>query len=137
MIRFFRVLLIQIAKVLPFIICGIVAISFLENIFSLLFERYAMFDGSYIPYKPISWTISNIIEYDWTTIVVLIILSIALETCIWNKLATIYLCVNLYEKSYFDFELDIWQIYIISILNLIISAYFTYKGITIFLKNAK
>lgn len=82
MIRFFRVLLIQIAKVLPFIICGIVAISFLENIFSLLFERYAMFDGSYIPYKPISWTISNIIEYDWTTIVVLIILSIALETCI-------------------------------------------------------
>ena len=38
--------------------------------------------------------------------------------------------------SYFDFELDIWQIYIISILNLIISAYFTYKGVKILLRKS-
>lgn len=133
MIYFFRVLLIRIAKILPFIICGIVAISYIESIMSLCFNLYAYFGEYYVPYKPISWAISNVFEYEWTTIIVLSVLSIAVETCIWNKLSIVYLGANLCEKSYFNFELDIWQIYVISILNLIISAYFTYKGIKILL----
>jgi hypothetical protein len=133
MIYFFRVLLIRIAKILPFIICGIVAISYIESIMSLCFNLYAYFGECYVPYKPISWAISNVFEYEWTTIIVLSVLSIAVETCIWNKLSIVYLGANLCEKSYFNFELDIWQIYVISILNLIISAYFTYKGIKILL----
>lgn len=136
MIYFFRVLLIRIAKILPFIICGIVAISYIESIMSLCFNLYAYFDEYYVPYKPISWAISSVFEYEWTTIIVLSVLSIAVETCIWNKLSIIYLGANLCEKYYFDFELDIWQIYIISILNLIISAYFTYKGIKILLRKS-
>lgn len=136
MIYFFRVLLIRIAKILPFIICGIVAISYIESIMSLCFNLYAYFGEYYVPYKPISWAISNVFEYEWTTIIVLSVLSIAVETCIWNKLSIVYLGANLCEKSYFDFELDIWQIYIISILNLIISAYFTYKGVKILLRKS-
>ena len=64
-------------------------------------------------------------------------MSIAIEACRWNLWATFYLFVHLAEKSFFDFELDVWQIYIIAIANLIVSGYFTYKGTTIFLKNAK
>ena len=51
--------------------------------------------------------------------------------------ATFYLFLHIAEKSYFDFELDIWQIYAIATINLLVSGYFTYKGISIFLKSAK
>lgn len=131
MIYFFRVLLIRIAKILPFIICGIVAISYIESIMSLCFNLYAYFGEYYVPYKPISWAISNVFEYEWTTIIVLSVLSIAVETCIWNKLSIVYLGANLCEKSYFDFELEPTIIYVICIANIVVAGYLTYKGVQI------
>lgn len=128
MTHFFRVLLIRIAKILPFVVCGIVAISYFETIVSLSLGIHAKFDDCIVPYKPISWTISNVFEYDWTVIIILTVLSIAVETCVWNRLAILYLGINLCEKSFFDFEMDLWQIYIICMANIIISTFLIYKG---------
>lgn len=137
MINAFRRALIRLGKVIPFILCFIVFVSYLEDVYSLYTNSYMEFaDGVYL-YKPISWAIGNLFEYNVSHLSVLCVLSIAISTCLYNKLACLCLGINLLEKSYFDFELDIWQIYIIAIANLIISGYFTYKGIGILLKNAK
>ena len=133
MINAFRRALIRLGKVIPFILCFIVFVSYLEDVYALYTNSYMEFaDGVYL-YKPISWAIGNLFEYNVSHLSVLCVLSIAISTCLYNKLACLYLGINLLEKSYFDFVLDVWQIYIISILNLIISAYFTYKGIKILL----
>ena len=137
MITKFRRLLIQIGKTLPFVLCGVVFISCLEMAFAVATNDYLLYDNIVILNTPISFFIGRYFEYDLLVCVISLITSIAIEACKWNLWTTFYLFVHLAEKSYFDFELDIWQIYVISILNLIISAYFTYKGITIFLKNAK
>lgn len=132
-----RILLIQIGKILPFIVCFIATISYYESIFALCFENYILYDNYSILYKPISFFIGRYFEYNLQTLVVLCVISVAIETCIYNKLACLYLGVNLFEKSYFDFELDIWQIYTIAIANLIVSGYFTYKGIRILTNSRK
>ena len=129
-----RISLIRIGKVLPFIVCFIASISYFESCLALCTENYILYDSYVILNKPISFFIGQYFEYNLQMLVVLCVISVAIETCIYNKLACLYLGVNLLEKSYFDFELDIWQIYIISILNLVISAYFTYKGIKIMLR---
>lgn len=129
MIHYFRVLLIRIAKILPFIICCIVAISYFETLLSVSFDKYAVFCDSLVPYKPVSWYITKIIEYDWTTVIVLIILSVAVETCVWNKLSILYLCANLYEKQYFTDEMTVFAITIVCLANIVVSAFLVYKGI--------
>ena len=132
-----RIFLIQIGKILPFIVCFSATISYYESIFALCFENYILYDNYSILYKPISFFIGRYFEYNLQTLVVLCVISVAIETCIYNKLACLYLGVNLFEKSYFDFELDIWQIYTIAIANLIVSGYFTYKGIRILTNSRK
>lgn len=129
--------LITIGKMIPFVLCFIVSIAYLETIYALFFEKYLYFWDCTILNTPISFYIGNIMEYDLLVCIVTLIICIAIEVCKWNLWATFYLFFHIAEKSYFDFELDIWNIYIISILNLIISTYLTCKGITIFLKNAK
>lgn len=133
MINKARRFLIEIGKVLPFVVCFLLLLHYSECCISLLFENYLVYDNCIILNMPISFFIGQYFEYNLQMLAVLCVISVAIETCIYNKLACLYLGVNLLEKSYFDFELDIWQIYIISILNLIISAYFTCKGIRILL----
>lgn len=137
MITTFRRLLIQIGKTLPFVLCSIVFISYLEMAFASATSDYLLYDGMVILNTPISFFIGRYFEYDLLVCIISLIMSIAIEACRWNLWATFYLFVHLAEKSFFDFELDVWQIYIIAIANLIVSGYFTYKGTTIFLKNAK
>lgn len=134
MIRKARVLLIEIGKMLPFIICSIVALSYVDNLRSSIMTDYVLFDDSIVLNKSISWWIGQYFEYNITTVVILLIISVAIETCRWNKLACLYLGINLIEKSYFDFELDIETIYCICIINIIASTYLTYKGIKIITK---
>jgi hypothetical protein len=45
-----------------------------------------------------------------------------------------YLGINLWEKSYLDFELEPTTIYIICIINILVAGWLTYKGIKILLK---
>ena len=124
-----RVALIRIGKVLPFVICLIVLVSYAESFIGLYKHDFILYDDYAIINKPISFFIGNYFEYNVQMLIVLCIISIAVETCIYNKLACVYLGMNLIEKSYFNFELEPTYIYIICIINIIVSGYLTYKGI--------
>ena len=126
-----RIFLIQIGKILPFIVCFIATISYYESIFALCFENYILYDNYAILYKPISFFIGRYFEYNLQTLVVLCVISVAIETCIYNKLACLYLGVNLFEKYYFDFELEPTTIYIICLVNILVAGYITIKGLRI------
>ena len=134
MIHRARIWLIRLGKVLPFVVCFIVMLSYSETIFNLATNDLNNWCGIVIPSKPISWFISGYFEYNLQMLAVLVIISIAIETCIYNKLSCGYLGVNLAEKSYFDFELEPTTIYIICLANIIIAGYLTYMGIYILTK---
>jgi hypothetical protein len=109
-------------------------LSYSETAFNLATNDLFSWCGVVIPSKPISWFISGYFEYNLQMLVVLVIISIAIETCIYNKLACGYLGVNLAEKSYFDFELEPTTIYIICLANIVVAGYLTFKGISILTK---
>lgn len=130
-----RIALIRFGKTFPFVVCAIVLISYLENINSLANEDFIIYDGYAIPNKPISYLIGSYFEYNALFLSFLTIVSFAIETCIYNKLAIFYLAINLYEKSYFAnhiYDNNIY--YIVAIINAIICALFCYKGIKILRK---
>lgn len=132
-----RVFLVRFAKVLPFILCFIVAISYVECIYALASKSYYAYGNSVVLYKPLSWFISDYFLYDWYTILAATILSFAMETCWYNKAAIVYLCINTWERDYFiTIELYPEHIYAIIAVNLLCSGFFVFKGITIlFRKN--
>ena len=135
MINEFRKLLIRIGKILPFVICFLVCLNYAETVFALATNNYLDWNGVVIPNTPISFLIGQYFEYNLQMLVVLCIISIAIETCIYNKLACVYLCVNLYEKSYFaNVELYTETIYIIAVTNIIVSGFFVYKGAKMLIK---
>lgn len=131
MIHKARIWLIRLGKVLPFVVCFIVMLSYSETMFNLATNDLNDWCGVVIPNKPISWLIWQYFEYNLQMLVVLVILSIAISTCIYNKMACVYLGINLAEKSYFDFELEITTIYIICLANIIVAGYLTLKGVQI------
>lgn len=131
MINAFRKALIRLGKIIPFVLCFIVCVSYIEDVYALYTNSYIEFaDGVYL-YKPISWAIGNQLEYNISHLAVLCVLSIAISTCLYNKLACLYLGINLLEKSYFDFELEPTAIYIICLANIIVAGYLTLRGINI------
>lgn len=129
-----RVVLINMGKLLPFVMCAIIALSYTETIVALVTNDFVEWNGYIIPNKRISWVVGIYFEYDFVTLAVFVIMSIAIETCIYNKLACLYLGVNLLEKSYFDFELEPSMIYAICIANIIVCVFFVYKGFKTLLK---
>lgn len=130
-----RITLIQIGKIAPFVVCFMVCVSYIEDVYSLLFNNYIEFyDGVYLE-KPVSWFIGNYFKYDSVMLLLLVVLSFAIETCIYNKLACGYLGVNLMEKSCFDFELEPTAIYIICLANIIVAGCLTIKGIKILIQH--
>lgn len=133
MINKFRKFLIRLGKILPFIICFLVGVNYIESIFALIKCDYLLYDGCIILNTPISFLVGSFSEYNLQFLIVLITLSIAIETCIYNKLTCLYLAVNLFEKSYFNFELEPIYIYVICVTNIIIAGYLTWKGIKVLL----
>ena len=131
MINQFRRLLIQVGKVLPFAVCFLIVINYAETAFTLATNDFLMYDGIVIPNTRISFFIGHYFEYNLQMLAVLCIVSIAIETCIYNKLACGYLGINLLEKSCIDFELEPTTIYIICLANIIVAGYLTYKGLRI------
>lgn len=131
MINQARRLLINIGKMLPFVVCFLVLLNYAESLYAMMTEDYLSYDGCIILNTPIAFYIGSHFEYNIQMLVVLCVISLAIETCFYNKLACLYLCVNLFEKSYFDFELEPYQIYIIIAVNIIASGFFVYKGVKI------
>lgn len=133
-----RIGLIRFAKVFPFLLCFIVLISLSETLFALVLSDFVVFDGGVTPNTPFAWFIGEKYEIGIYSVLLAIFLSIAFETCVWNKASEIYLLVLLKQQTYFPtIELYIEYIYAICIANILICAFFCYKGITIFLKSAK
>lgn len=128
-IRKARIFLIRIGKILPFVICGLVFISYAESILATITQDYILYDDYALLRKSISFFIGQYFEYNLQMLFVLVVLSIAIETCVYNKLTCAYLGFNLLEKSYLDFELEPTMIYIICTINIAISGYLTLKGI--------
>lgn len=134
MINSFRRLLIRIGKILPFILCFIVCISYTESLYGNIIV-YG--DISFIE-TPISFFVAEYFEYDLLSLVVMLTISVAIETCYWNKLAIIYLCINLYERSYFaTTEISEEAALLFAILNIITSGFLAFKGIYLLIYNKK
>lgn len=102
--------------------------------FALVTNNIIAYDDYYILCKPISFFLGGYFEYNVQMLVVLTIISIAIETCIYNKLACCYLGVNLFEKHYFDFEIEPHMIFLICLANIIIASFLVYKGLKILYK---
>ena len=130
-----RVILIRGGKLLPFVLCFMVMLTYTETAFSCALSDFNNYSGYVIPYKPIAWIIGRYFEYNLQTIIILSIVSFAIETCFYNKLACCYLAINLLEKSMFTFEMELSTIYVVCAANVVAAGYLTYKGVKIILFN--
>jgi hypothetical protein len=130
-----RVLLIRLGKALPFIVCAIVFISYTESALSLATSDFLEWNGYIIPNCRISTLIGGYFEYDFSTVVILTIISVSIESCIWNKIALAYLFFQLLLKQWLmTVELYPEQIAAITTINIIVCAWLCWKGIRISLK---
>jgi hypothetical protein len=133
-----RIALIRFAKVFPFLLCFIVFISLSETLFALVLKDFVSFDGGIIPNTPIAWFIASKCEFGLYSVIIAIFLSIAFETCVWNKASEIYLLALLKQQTYFPtIELYPEYIYVICIANIALCCFFCYKGIIIITRKSK
>jgi hypothetical protein len=115
---------------LPFAICFIVCINYLEILLAILYKDYAYYEGYVTLNAPLSNLIAKYFEYDVLSVIVTLIISVAIETCKWNKLAVLYTALQLMFKiGVADMELSLTAVGIMSAINVIISAFLVYKGI--------
>lgn len=132
MITTFRRLLIRFGKALPFIICAIVFVSYIESLIALCSHDYLAYNDCVVLNTPLSFWIADKFEYDALTILAATILSIAIESCLWNRLAICYLFIQLLEKSYFiTVELYPEQVAAIITINMLACAWLCFKGLKI------
>lgn len=125
-----RRFLVNTGKILPFIICFIVFISYAEGLLAMFTGSYDVYNDYICLSKPISVFVGNIFEYDYMTVFVLAILSVSLETCVWNKAAVIYLLANILFKKYIeDVEISVVDVYVFSVLNMAICGILITKGL--------
>lgn len=124
--------IIWIGKYAPFLIVFIVTLSNVETLYSVTTDRYAMFDGMIIYYKPISWWIGKRFEINIAWVIALLVLSIGVEACLWNRLSIAYLTSVIYQKDFFtEHQISETLFIVVLIINSVIGVYFTYKGIRI------
>lgn len=125
-----RIGLIRFAKVFPFILCFIALVSLSETIYALILSDFVIFDEGITPNTPIAWFIASKYEFEIYSVLAAIFLSVAFETCVWNKASEIYLLVFLKQQTYFPtIELYPEYIYAICVANILICSFFCYKGI--------
>lgn len=126
-----RRMLVRTAKLSPFILCFLVLISYVENLYAIFTENYIVYDDYLIYNTPISFAIAMRMEYDVLLMILATIASMAIEACIYNLLATTYLWLNLYQRyalwEYGAFD-DATYLVVIFI-NIIFLTWITYKGI--------
>ena len=133
-----RIWLIRFAKVFPFLLCFIVLVSLSETLFALILSDFVVFDGGIIPNTPFAWFVGEKYEMGIYSVLLAIFLSVAFETCVWNKASEIYLLVFLKQQTYFPtIELYPEYIYLICIINIALCSFFCYKGIRILTSSRK
>ena len=75
MINKFRRLLIRLGKILPFVLCFIALISYFESMIAMLNKRFIQYDEYVLLDTSVSFAINKLIEYDWQTLLVLVVLN--------------------------------------------------------------
>lgn len=132
MVNAFRRFLIRLGKILPFVLCFVILISYIESVFALYAEDFMLYDGNITLNTPISFRLASIFEYDMLTIFAATILSVSVETCKWNKISLFYLACHLLFCKYIEgCELYPEYIYAICIINILVCGFFCYKGLRI------
>lgn len=125
-----RVVLINTGKILPFALCFVVFVSYIENILAILIGSMVLYGDNYILYKPVSHFIGQYFEYDLLSVFITLIISVAIETCKWNKLAILYLALHLaFKWSISDIEFSLTAVFLFSVVNAVISSFLVYKGV--------
>lgn len=131
--------LIRFARIAPFVLCSILCIGYLESVYAMAFENYSIYDEEIVLYKPISWWIGdNILVYGKEIAFGLTLMSFSLDMCWYNHCACFYLIYNVYQCKYFAEHIYDNEIYYaVCIVNIIIAAYLTYKGLRILITKTK
>ena len=131
MIRRARILLIQLAKSLPFILRIFVIVSYYETLYSIALNNFYYIESNkcLIPKKYLSWAIGNIFTYNVWTLLLALFLSICFETCLYNKLSIVYLASGLIQKQLLQ-SVEVTQVTAIAIciVNIALASYLVYKG---------
>lgn len=109
-------------------LCFIVLINYIECGLCLIREDYVLYGEYIIPNTKVSFIVGDFFEYDFVAIAIVIIISVAVETCIYNKLACLYLCVNLLEKELFTSSMDEVWVEAVCVCNIIPIMILLYKG---------
>ena len=127
--------IIWIGKYAPFFIVAIVTLSNAETLYSIIADRYSIFDGMTIYYKPISWWIGERFELDIAWVAALFVLSFGVEACVWNRACIAFLAFVLWQKDFFlEHTIDETYFAVMLIANSTISILLVIKGIKIMLK---
>lgn len=96
MTTIFRKLLIRIGKILPFLFVAIVLFGYAEDYYAIFNENVIYdADGNGVYYAPISEFISVVVFIDWIDVLLLYILSFALEYCSTTRFCVHLLTLNL------------------------------------------
>ena len=125
-----RRLLINLGKLIPFLLCMIVMIVYIECLYSLIIYDYLLYGDFVVLNTPISFAIASYFEYDYLIVAITLIISLAIEACKWNRLSILYLALHLLFKRWVErVELEPHIIYILCFANIIICSYLIYKGL--------
>lgn len=126
-----RITLIRFGKSCPFVLCFIVLISDIENIYAILTHDVVYCNNTLIYNTPISFAIGEKFEYDLLFIAVIAIISISIEACIYNICSVLYLFLLLLRKNYLFNSEPLSDIAYLAIMILcsVISIWFICKGI--------
>lgn len=130
-----RLTLIRGGKIFPFVLCFMVMLTYAETAFACALSDFAGYGGYVVPCKPLAWLIGRYFEYNAQMLMAIVVVSVSVETCIYNKMACMYLAINLLEKSMFTFEMELSTIYVVCAVNVVAVGYLSYKGVKIILFN--
>lgn len=129
-----RKTLIRFGKIFPFVLCSVIALSYIENLYAVLAFDIIVVDGIAIYNTPLSFAIGMKFEYDILFSFVASIISVSVEVCKYNLMAIAYIWLNLIERHILfnsdPYDNEIY--YVICISNIIASGYLTLKGIKIY-----
>lgn len=128
-----RKTLIRFGKIFPFVLCSIISISYIENLYIVLTFNVIIVDGIIIYNTPLSFMIGMKLEYDVLFSFISSIISLSVEVCKYNLMAIAYIWLNLTERHYFfnNRPCDNEIYYIICLANILVAGYLTVKGIKI------
>ena len=124
--------IIWIGKYAPFVIVAIVTLSNIETLYSLLAEQYAEYNGEIVYYKPISWFIGDYFKLSIAWVAALVVLSVGVEACVWNRACIAFLAVVLLQKDFFlEHTIDETYFAFVLIANSMIGVLLVVKGFCI------